>query len=142
MKKTLLFLFLGLFFISCSEDDDFRHNPYLMDLKFSFHIDLTLPQYDNLRYPGGSHVESQEGINGVVIYNLNNSQYLAFEMTDPNHPLLDCSALQLNGTELSCGCEDQNQYSIVNGLQVSGEGEYTLKPYRVVTVGNILEVSN
>lgn len=142
MKKTLFFLSLFLTFLACSGDDDFRNNPNLVNMKFSFQIDLSLPQYDHLNFPGNSFVEHQEGINGIVIYNVNNSHYNAFEMSDPNHPLRDCSALELNGTEVTCGCNEGNVYNIATGLQVAGEGEYSLKSYRIQRFGNILEISN
>ena len=54
MKKFLYLVALSLLFISCSSDDDQRNNPYLVDLDFAFQLDLNLPQYNNLNFPGNS----------------------------------------------------------------------------------------
>lgn len=142
MIKKIFFSSVILLLMACSSDDDYRNNPNLVDLNFSFQIDLNLPQYNPLNFPGNSVVIEHYGINGIVIYNLNDSQYTAFELTDPNHPPEECSFLQLQDTEASCGCDDGNVYTIITGQQMEGQGQYPLKPYRVVRFGNILEVSN
>ena len=143
MLKKLFFLTTFLLLFSCSPDDDFRNdNPYLVDMNMSFQLDLNLPQYNDLQFPGNAFVTYNYGINGVVIYNLNNSVYTAFELSDPNHPLTECSTLELNGTEVSCRCDDGNKYTIITGQQLSGEGEYPLKAYRIERRGSILEISN
>ncbi len=142
MKRFFSLIFLNFLLLGCSADDELRNNPYLPDLNFSFQLDLNLPEYNSLRYPGNAFVTRNYGINGVVIYNLNNDQYMAFELTDPNHIPQTCSFLEVKATEASCGCGDGNVYTIITGQQLKGEGQYGLKPYRVTRVGNVLEVSN
>lgn len=148
MKKPVLRQFLPLFLLfftfltGCSSDDEIRQNPYLPHLSFSVNFDLSLPEYNQLNFPGNKYVTRNYGINGIVIYNLNNSQYLAYELTDPNHPPQACSALVVDGIEAFCSCGDGNRYSIVTGQQIGGTGEYSLKPYRAVRTGSVLQVSN
>ena len=142
MKRfSLIFLFF-LTFLSCSSDDEIRRNPYLPHLNFSIRYDLSLPGNNQLNFPGNKIIDYKYGINGIVIYNLNNDQYLVYELTDPNHVPQSCSALTVNGTEATCGCGDGNKYTIITGEQIAGTGGYTLKPYRAVRTGNVLEVSN
>ena len=51
-KKHLILI--GLFLaLSCGKND-LERNPYFLDLTFSLPINLNLPQYDNLRFPGGT----------------------------------------------------------------------------------------
>ena len=143
MKKTLLYLLLIFYFSGCSNDDELRiNNPNLPDLRFTFQLDLNLPQYNRLNFPGNSFVTYNYGLNGVVIYNINNSMYTAFELTDPNHIPDECSVLALNGTEATCQCEDGNVYTVITGQQIAGQGQYPLKPYRILRRGNLIEVSN
>lgn len=143
MKKYLLYLVSSLLLISCTPDDNIRNeNPNLVDLRFAFQIDLNLPQYNQLNFPGNSVVTYNYGINGIVIYNINNTSYTAFELTDPNHIPRDCSVLSVRGTEATCNCNDGNVYTIITGQQIGGQGQYPLKPYRIVRYGNILEISN
>ena len=142
MKKIIPIILLIFTCLSCSGDDEIRNNPYLPDLNFSFQLDLSLPQYNPLNFPGNSFVTRNYGLNGVVIYNLNNDQYMAFELTDPNHVPQACSVLVVKGTEAASSCGDGNVYTIITGQQIKGEGVYPLKPYRVVRRGNMLEISN
>lgn len=142
MKRFLLIFPLFLIFLGCSPDDDVRQNPYLPHLNFSVRFDLSLPEYNQLNFPGNKFVTRNYGINGIVIFNLNNDQYLAFELTDPNHVPQHCSSLTVEATEAICSCGDGNKYTIITGQPISGNGEYSLKPYRAVRVGNVLEISN
>lgn len=142
MRKIILFSILISLLISCSDDDEIRNNPYLPNLRVNLQLDLSLPQFNNLNYPGNSFVTYNYGLNGIVVYNLNNSQYMAYELTDPNHIPQSCSVLEVNATEAICSCDDGNKYTIITGQRLAGEGQYPLKPYRAIRVGNILEITN
>ena len=142
MRRNLVVIFLSFLLFGCSADNEIRNNPYLPDLNFSLRLDLNLPEYNSLRYPGNVYVTRNYGINGVVVYNINNDQYMAFELTDPNHISQTCSRLEVKGTEASCSCDDGNVYTVITGQQLKGEGHYGLKPYRITRVGNVLEISN
>jgi hypothetical protein len=133
----LIFTCLG-----CSGDDELRQNPYLPNLNFSLQLDLSLPEYNQLNFPGNKFVTRNYGLNGIVIYNFNNDQYMAFELTDPNHVPQACSQLSVTGTEAKCSCGDGNVYTIITGQQIAGSGEYSLKPYRVEKRGGVLRISN
>ena len=144
MKPFFTINFLIPLLFSCSGDDEIRNNPYLADRNFSVRFDLSLPEYNQLNFPGNHFTTYHYGINGIVIFNLNNDQYMAFELTDPNHIPQECSVLIVKdkSTEAICSCNDGNKYTIVTGQQIAGEGQYSLKPYRVVRRGDVLEVSN
>ncbi len=142
MKQFLRIIFVIPLLFSCSGDDEIRNNPYLPNLKFSVRLDLSLPEYNQLNFPGNHIPTYNYGINGIVIYNLNNDQYMAFELTDPNHVPQECSIMTVSGIEATCSCDDGNKYTIITGQQIAGEGQYPLKPYRVVRRGDVLEISN
>lgn len=143
MKKVQLYLLISLFFTACSADDNNRiNNPNLPDINFRVQLNLDLPEYNNLQFPGNSYSTYNNGVKGIVIYNINNSQYTAFELSDPNHPPNDCSAMEVDGIIARCNCEDANEYNIVTGELSKGEGQYTLKPYRIERRGNTIEVFN
>lgn len=129
--------------ISCTKDDGVRNdNPYLIDVSLRMDLNLSLPEYNSLNFPGNSYYTYNYGINGVVIYNINNTQYTAFELSDPNHPLKECSKLSVEGILVSCNCDDGNTYNIITGELTEGSGQYSLKPYRIRRNGNVLEISN
>src|SRR5688572_7102774 len=97
MKKPLILLLVLFGMISCEPDDEIRNNPYLTDIGFRVNINLNLPEYNSLNFPGNSYISYNHGINGVVVYNINNNQYTAFELSDPNHQLSNCSRLTVQG---------------------------------------------
>lgn len=141
--RFLFILLISFTIFSCQPDDDLRNNnPYLTNLSFRLNLNLSLPEYNSLNFPGNSYTTYNYGINGVVVYNINNTQYAAFELSDPNHELRECSSLTVEGIIAGCNCEDGNKYNILTGELSSGSGQYSLKPYRVRKSGNILEVFN
>jgi hypothetical protein len=88
-------------------------------------------------------IVNNAGLRGFVIYNIDNSQYLVYELSDPNHSPNDCSRMELTGITLSCPCpNDDNEYQIITGQPTQGDGQYGLKPYRATRVGDIIRVTN
>ena len=143
VKKTIFGIFSILLFISCtSDDDEYRNNPNLINLNFRIQLNLDLPEYNNLQFPGNSYTTYRNGIKGIVIYNINNTQYTAFELSDPNHPPSECSAMVVEGITAKCPCEDGNEYNIVTGEMTKGTGQYSMKPYRIERRGTFIEVYN
>lgn len=143
IKNSFVFLMFMVVFSSCQPDDEVRNNnPYLTNLSFRLPLNLNLPEYNSLNFPGNSYTTYNYGINGVVVYNINNTQFAAFELSDPNHELRDCSTLTVQGIIASCTCGDGNKYNILTGELSSGNGQYSLKPYRVRKSGNVLEIFN
>lgn len=144
-RRSNIFFFLLIFclFYSCTPDDAPQaNNPYLPNLSVQLDLNLSLPEYNRLNFPGNSYVTYNYGINGIVMYNINNIQYTAFELSDPNHPLTDCSKLTVEGVIATCSCDDGNSYNILTGEPTQGPGPYSLKPYRVRKSGNVLEIFN
>lgn len=143
MKKMFFGTLIILFFLGCSPDDNVReNNPFLPNLSIRLQLNLNLPEYNNLQFPGNSYATYNNGIRGIVVYNLNNSQYTAFELSDPNHAPSECSAMRVEGLTATCRCDDANEYNIVTGELTSGEGQYSMRPYRIERRGNVIEISN
>jgi hypothetical protein len=123
MNNKFLAFFLGLALLGCNKDESPNdNNPNLLNPLISVNLNLNLPQYNLLKFPGNSLVLDGEGIRGVVIYNVNNDLYTAFELSDPNHIPNGCSKMSLNGIIASCPCTtDSNTYDIVTGQHQSNE---------------------
>ena len=122
-----------------------QRNPYLVDIRFQRDLNLSLPLYNGLNYVGGSILIRGLGINGVIIFNLNNSSYLAWEATCPNHTLKDCSSLSVKGVLAVCGCEEF-KYSLATG-QILNPDENLNPPqnllfYQIQNFNGILRISN
>ena len=122
-----------------------ERNPYLVDIRFQREINLSLPLYNNLNFVGGSILIPDIGINGVLVFNLNGSTYLAWEATCPNHIPEICSTLSISGVLAECHCEDF-QYSLATGQLLNPSGDLNppqgLLFYQVQNFNGTLRISN
>jgi len=139
------FLLLGfILFFGCTKSKESR-NPYLVDVRFQREINLSLPLYNNLNFVGGSVLLNDIGINGVMVFNLNGSTFLAWEATCPNHLPENCSKLTINGVLANCGCEDY-QYSLATGQLLNPTEDLNpprgLLFYQIQNYNGNLRVSN
>lgn len=147
IKKITAFCLLQLSFLSvynCAENPIDR-NPYLVDIRFQREFNLSLPLYSNLNYVGGSLLIEDAGINGIILFNLNGSSFLAWEATCPNHLPKSCSKLGIEGVLAVCSCESF-QYSLATGQLLNPNEELTppqsLLFYQVQNYNGILSVRN
>lgn len=148
MKSTIVLLISFIILWSCknNDDDSLQNNQYIPNIAFNTGdlINLTLPQYSDLQFAGNHYITpSNYGVNGVVIYYAGNNNYNAFELSDPNHELRNCSTLTVEGVLATCDCNDSKTYDILTGQPQEGTtGNYGLKRYFVERTGNIIRVWN
>jgi len=143
MIRIVITLCTILLLTGCEDDDVRYNNPNLTDINFQAEVNLNLAQFSSLKFTGNRAVLTGFGLQGIVIYNLNGTQFNAFELSDPNHPPNSCSRMTLDGIEALCPCgNDDNAYTIISGQPVRGDGEFGMKPYRVERVGDVLIISN
>lgn len=144
MKRLLVLLSIIVLILSCSSDSVRYKNPFIPDYGFSITIDASLPTYSKLQsainplliYDGIS------GANGIIVMKISDTDYRAWEANCPNQYPSACSRMIINGVNAKCPCDDI-EYSLFNGVGVNGQGEYTMKPYRVEVLGkNLIRVSN
>lgn len=142
--KTAFIVSFSLLLFSCKSDDNLNQdNPYLIDPLVNLQLDLSLPQYNLLNFPGNSIVVNSQGIRGIVIYNVDNSQYSAMEITDPNHVPNNCSTMEIEGIEATCPCPDEeNKYNIITGQHMGNPNLYPMQRYSAVRSGNVINITN
>ncbi len=137
-------IFAFFLFLSCGKEKIVK-NPYLITPKFNLEINLNLPQYDQLRYAGGSMKLNQVGLNGILIFNINGENFTAWEATCPNHIPEECSKLEIFGLLSQCRCENY-KYSLANGQLINpSENQKTNYPmhyYNTIFSNNQLIISN
>ncbi len=144
MKNRFLFLLVSLLSLSCSKSDDKQdQNPYLTDPAVSMSLNLNLPEYNTLKFPG-NYVVTGQGIKGIVVYCVSENNYLAFDLTDPNHTPSNCSRMELDGVVASCPCtNDGNEYFITSGQHTTDPGgKYPMQQYSARLSGNNVVISN
>ena len=141
MKYIVLIVFLVM--LGCSKTAVER-NPFLLEKSFNLTINLALPSFNNLSYPGGSLYWPNDGIRGLLLYNLNGNTIMAWEASCPNHELKSCSTLQTDGLvspTASCSCEDY-QYSLATGQPLTEGATYSLLFYKVQQNGTAVRIYN
>ena len=146
MYKFLFSLLIIVILVSCNKNNDDginNNNPYLTPPIVTITLNLNLPEYNPLRFPGNSIVLPQQGIKGIIVYNVNNDLYTAFDLTDPNHLPNSCSKMTVEGIIATCTCEDQNAYDIVTGqITPPVQNTYPMHQYRISRSGDNITVSN
>jgi nitrite reductase/ring-hydroxylating ferredoxin subunit len=131
-----------VFLFSCSRDNDNENCRFLLNVGVNEVLNLSLPQYNQLQFAGNSVYVPNAGNAGIIVASTG-VDFFAWDAGDPNHAQSACSVLENSGLEATCGCEDQNTYSLVTG-QALGETALpcALKNYRVEVSGNTLLVTN
>lgn len=143
--KYLSILLVALLLISCGGDDNNNpnnNNPNLTEPLVNFTLNLNLPEYNSLRFPGNSVTLNGQGIQGVIVYNVNNSLYTAFDLACPNIPQNSCARMEVTGVVATCPCGDENTYDIVTGSHQSDEEAFPMLQYFAQREGDIVTVSN
>ena len=134
-------LLLIILIYSCSSNiNDSRCN-FLLNLDIYYEVNLNLPQYSDLNFVSNSVYVPDVGNGGIIIVN-SGTGFLAWDASDPNHEILSCSILNINGLEATSSCAQQNTYSLITGQSVGTVLNCTLKAYRVESVGNVLIISS
>ncbi len=137
MKVPFLFLFFVFFLFGCDENQTSNNNPFVPNYSFNVSINMDLPLYSALKFPGNVINYPNVGAKGLYIINTG-SGYNAFDAACPNQSLSSCSTMTLKGINLVCPC-DKEEYSLYSGL---GKLTYPLKQYRVEVNNTILTIIN
>ena len=144
MKKKVFLILLFVTVLACKSDDEqVNDNPNLFIPVVNLNLNLNLPEYNPLKFPGSSLIINSQGVKGIVIYNVNNDLYTAFDLSDPNHVPSQCSKMTIEGIIATCPCtNDTNSYDIVTGLHTENETLYPMQQYRAERNGDNVRVYN
>ena len=141
MQKITLLILITIGLGACSKDDNITNrNPNLTNIDFTVTLNTNLPQYSTLQFAGNARYVANAGNRGVFVINTGTG-IRAWEAADPNHPLKDCSTMELNGVEVTCPCENTT-YNLYTGLAKAEDQQYPLLEYRTSVSGNIITVTD
>lgn len=142
--NNLLILLISLALLSCSKSDVKQsQNPYLTNPVVSMTLNLNLPEYNPLKFPG-NYITTSQGIKGIVVYCVSDDYYIAFDLTDPNHVPNYCSRMEISGIIATCPCPNEdNSYFIISGQHTTEpDAKYPMQQYRAERNGNSIVISN
>tara|TARA_B100000614_G_C14233509_1_gene363432 strand:- start:155 stop:571 length:417 start_codon:yes stop_codon:yes gene_type:complete len=105
-------------------------------------INIQNPQYQNLSGMGSwAYVEG--GSKGIIVFNLDNDNFLAYERHCPYQPENLCSKISVDETNLfavdTC-CS--SKYQLIDGSVIDGPATLPLKRYNTSFDGNIINIWN
>lgn len=141
MKKILILLILFPLLFACDAGNVNYNNPNIPNYPVNLSLNLSLPQYSSLQFPGNRILDFSQGARGIVVFNTG-SGYNAFDLACPNQAFNLCTqplSVPQGSIDATCSC-DNTVYSLYSG-QAAGQ-QYPLKPYRVALVGSNLIISN
>jgi hypothetical protein len=125
-----LVAFLTLFFLQHSVNAQNSFPPVT--------INLSYPQYQSLKLDGGYQYVNDAGMQGVVLYRVNETTYIAFERKcsiDDDAPVsVDGSGLFMKGCNAT--------YSFSDGYPTSGQTSRPLLKYRASLTGQVLVITD
>ena len=139
IKKTLIF-FAFLILLNCSSNDDLTN--CIQSLPLNITTDLNNPQLINALVPGG-FVELTGGSKGVLLMNVNGSEFIAYDKLCPADA---CSTpMTFDGSfTLKCNC-DGSEYGVGKGIGGAPQTDGFICPaieYRVIKNGSVLRITN
>jgi hypothetical protein len=141
LMKKLLFLISLLLLTTCKKnDDDINNCNFLSDFGVNRSISLNLPQFSQLQFTTNSVYIPNEGNLGIYVINVGGN-FRAYDAADPSHIPDNCSFLSLNGTIVTCGCQDGNQYNLLTGFSEGEQLPCALQEYRVTANGDGSELT-
>ncbi|MGL2962901.1 hypothetical protein ACSVH2_03655 [Flavobacterium sp. RSB2_4_14] len=141
MKKIFFMLFIIPFAISCDGGTVNNNNPNIPNYPVNLQINLNLPAYSNLQFPGNRIIDFSQGARGIVVFNTG-SGFVAYDLACPNIAFTVCTTpmtVPPGNINATCSC-DNTVYSLYSG-QSAGQ-PYPMKQYRVNQNGTNLIITN
>ena len=140
MRKILFAIITILTFSNCTNNS--QNNDILPIVPVNETINLSLPTYLDLAVPGGWAYTSG-GVNGIIVYNINGTQFKAFERAAPHIPSSSCSQMVVeNSIRMKCPCDD-SEFNILNGAPLTDGISYSAREYLVTNLnGTVLRITN
>lgn len=101
-------------------------------------INLNYPQYQRLKLDGGYQYIEEAGLQGIILYRINETTYIAYERLCS---LEDGPPVSVDGSGLFMkGCD--STFSFSDGYPMSGPSTRPLMKYRTTLTGQTLVITD
>ena len=142
MKKfTIPLIVLGAFLLMQSTCDQNNQNiPYV---PVNFDINLNLPAYNSLNFPG-EHLILQGGSQGIIVYRYTMEEFVVLDRHSTFDVELNCKvSVESDGITLSDAADcSESEWLILDGSVMQGPATLPLHRYRTNWNPPILHVYN
>ncbi|MAW65761.1 MAG: hypothetical protein CMD18_06150 [Flavobacteriales bacterium] len=137
MKELIILILFAATMNSCK-------NQYegIPNVNVDIYINIQNPQYQSLSGMG-SWTYLEGGSKGIIVFNSDNENFLAYERHCPFDAQNSCSKVSVDETGLSA--TDSccfSKYQLLNGSIIDGPGSLPLKGYNTSFDGNIIHIWN
>lgn len=132
----LLFVFTGIFTLSCNNEDRI---PYV---QVNIQLYLNTAEFQDLKIPG-NWVYITGGVRGIIVFCANTDEYYAFERNCTYQPYNDSARIFVDDTNIFAVCEHcGSKFNLYDGYPVSGEAGLPLTQYATSLENDILYIYN
>ena len=140
MRNFFFAIITVLAFSNCTNHN--QNNDILPYIPVNETINLSLPTYINLTVPGG-WAYTTGGISGIIVYNINGTQFKAYERSAPHISPRSCSQMVVeNSIRMKCPCDD-SEFNILNGAPLTNGVSHSAREYLVTNLnGTVLRITN
>ncbi|HHZ96896.1 MAG TPA: hypothetical protein EYN28_05830 [Flavobacteriales bacterium] len=141
MNFRIPLMIIGAFLLMQSTCDQNNQNiPYV---PVNFDINLNLPAYNSLNYPG-EHLILQGGSKGIIIYRYTLDEFVALDRHSTFDTALNCKVIvESDGLTLSDESDcSESKWIILDGSVMQGPAVLSLHRYRTNWNPPILSVYN
>lgn len=112
------------------------------NVSVDIYVNLQDPTYQSLAGLG-SWVYVNGGSKGIIVFNVDNESFLAYERHCPHDPESSCSQIEVDETNFiaidSCCL---TKYQLLDGNPIDGPGTLPLLSYSTSFDGNIVHIRN
>ncbi len=137
MYKIIIFLACIILFINCSDTSNLTN--CIRSTNISTTVDLNNPGLINAQTPGG-FAEIPGGIKGIVLFNKNGTDFVAFDKLCPKN--MCTSPMIFENRLLKCTCHEST-YTLDFGGAPQTEGfECPAIEYNVLKRGSSIRITN
>jgi hypothetical protein len=136
MKKFILFIAVVLVVVGCRD-----RQSQIPVVSVNFSININEPQFFDLSVPTG-YVYVIGGSQGIIVYRINETDFIALERHSPVNPEDDCQVIVAeDGVIIEDPCSNA-RWLINDGSVVDGDNSFALRTYETSFNNPILYIFN
>lgn len=136
MKKFILFIAVVLVVVGCRD-----RQSQIPVVAVNFSININEPQFFDLSVPTG-YVYVIGGSQGIIVYRINETDFIALERHSPVNPENDCQVVVAeDGVIIEDPCSNA-RWLINDGSVVDGDNSFALRTYETSFNNPILYIFN
>jgi len=136
MKKFILFIAVVLVVVGCRD-----RQSQIPVVSVNFSININEPQFFDLSVPTG-YVYVIGGSQGIIVYRINETDFIALERHSPVNPENDCQVIVAeDGVIIEDPCSNA-RWLINDGSVVDGDNSFALRTYETSFNNPILYIFN